>query len=64
MSKLRVVQIAGLSQVPWDQRLSVKALGLRGIRTSAVVENTPSVRGQIKKVIHLVSVEEVEEANV
>jgi large subunit ribosomal protein L30 len=64
MSKLRVVQIGGLSQVPWDQRLSVRALGLKGIRTCVLLDNTPSIRGQIKKVIHLVSVEEVEEGNV
>jgi large subunit ribosomal protein L30 len=64
MKKLKVMQTFGLSQVPWDQRLSVKALGLKGIRTTVLLDNTPSVRGQIKKVMHLVSVEEVEEGNV
>ena len=35
-------------------------LGLRGIRRSVVVENTPSFRGMVKKVLHLVTVEETD----
>jgi large subunit ribosomal protein L30 len=34
-------------------------LGLRGPGSSVVVENTPSFRGMIKKVLHLVTVAEV-----
>jgi large subunit ribosomal protein L30 len=37
----------------------IKGLGLRKIGQSRVLENTPSVRGLVKKVIHLVDVEEV-----
>jgi len=36
----------------------VAGLGLRKIRQSAVVEDTPSVRGMINKVAYMVSVEE------
>jgi large subunit ribosomal protein L30 len=39
---------------------TVKGLGLRKIGHSRVLENTPAVRGMVKKVIHLVSVEEVD----
>jgi len=35
---------------------SVKGLGLRKIGDMAELENTPSVRGMIKKVIHLVEI--------
>jgi large subunit ribosomal protein L30 len=37
----------------------LKGLGLRGIGSSVTVENTPSFRGMIRKVLHLVEVEEV-----
>jgi large subunit ribosomal protein L30 len=38
---------------------NVKGLGLRHVGESRVLENTPAVRGMVKKVIHLVDVEEV-----
>ena len=41
-------------------RVTIRGLGLRGPGTSVVVANTPSFRGAIKKVIHLVSVEEMD----
>lgn len=37
----------------------VKGLGLRRIRDSVVVEDTPCNRGMINKVIYLLTVEEV-----
>jgi large subunit ribosomal protein L30 len=36
----------------------IKGLGLRGMGSSVTVDNTPSFRGMIKKVLHLVKVEE------
>ena len=59
MKKLKVTQIRSLSNRPWTQRLTIKGLGLHGPHSSVVVDNTPSFRGMIKKVIHLVTVEEV-----
>ena len=41
------------------QRESLKTLGLRKIRQSVVREDSPSVRGLIATVRHLVTVEEV-----
>ncbi len=41
-------------------RLTLEGLGLRGPGSEVVVNNTPSFRGAIKKVMHLVSVEEVD----
>jgi large subunit ribosomal protein L30 len=59
-SKLKVVQVrSGLGRQK-TQRLTLKGLGLRGPRSSVVVDNTPSFRGMIKKVIHLVTVEEID----
>lgn len=41
-------------------RAVIRGLGLRGPGTEVTVANTPSFRGMIKKVLHLVTVQEVE----
>jgi large subunit ribosomal protein L30 len=41
------------------QRQNVMGLGLRKIGQSRDLENTPAVRGMVRKVLHLVTVEEV-----
>jgi large subunit ribosomal protein L30 len=41
------------------QRSTVRSLGLRKIGSSAVHETNPALLGMVKKVAHLVSVEEV-----
>ncbi len=56
--KLKVTQIRSGIGRPEAQRKTLKGLGLRGPHSAVVVENTPSFRGMIKKVIHLVTVEE------
>ncbi len=59
-AKLRVTQT---KSTIWQQdamRLTVRGLGLKGPGSSVVVSNTPSFRGAIKKIMHLVRVEEVD----
>jgi large subunit ribosomal protein L30 len=59
-SKLQVTQIrSGSGRIP-SQRLTLKGLGLRGPHSTVVVDNTPSFRGMVKKVLHLVKVETIE----
>jgi len=59
--KLKVTQVkSGIGRMG-KQRRVLKGLGLRGPRTEVVVDNTPSFRGMVKKVLHLVEVEEVNE---
>jgi large subunit ribosomal protein L30 len=58
--KLKVRQIRSLANRPHPQHLVIKGLGLRGIGSEVIVDNTPSFRGMVKKVLHLVCVEEVE----
>lgn len=41
---------------PPKQRATIAGLGLKGPRTERTLENTPAVRGMIKKVLHLVDV--------
>ncbi len=58
--RLRITWVKSTIGAKEDQKKTVRALGLR--RRDQVVEHadTPSVRGMIQKVIHLVTVEEVE----
>jgi len=58
--KLKVRQVRSLSNRPDPQHRVAKGLGLRGIGSEVVVNNTPSFRGMVKKILHLVQVEEVE----
>jgi large subunit ribosomal protein L30 len=56
--KLKVVQVRSAIGRPRNQHEILKGLGLRGPNKHVVVDNTPSFRGMIKKVMHLVVVEE------
>ncbi|MCP4912630.1 MAG: 50S ribosomal protein L30 [Oligoflexia bacterium] len=40
------------------QKACVRGLGLRKTGTTKTLENTPAVRGMIKKVIHLLEISE------
>ena len=61
MTKLKVTLKKSVIGSTESQRATVRGLGLKKIRSSKVLVNTPAVRGMIKKVIHLVDVEEVAE---
>ncbi|MFB3852953.1 MAG: 50S ribosomal protein L30 [Vicinamibacterales bacterium] len=54
---LKVTQIRSTIRYDRKQALVVRGLGLRRIRHTVVVPDTPHVRGMIQKVRHLVSVE-------
>lgn len=56
--KLTVRQLTSVIGRSEAQRKILKGLGLRGIGSTVSVENTPSFRGMIKKVLHLVEVQE------
>ena len=43
------------------QKATVKALGLGKMNSSRIQPDNPQIRGMVKKVIHLVQVEQVEE---
>lgn len=57
--RLLVRQVRGVAGRPWQQRLVLKGLGLRGPGSEVTVQNERAMRGMIRKVLHLVSVEEV-----
>ena len=60
--KLRVTQMKSTIGEQQAMRTTIRGLGLKGPGSVVVVGNTPSFRGAIKKVFHLVRVEEVDHA--
>ncbi|WP_077195616.1 50S ribosomal protein L30 [Prevotella ihumii] len=56
MATIKVKQIKSRINAPKDQKATLTALGLRKIAQVVEVEDTPSIRGMIRKVHHLVSV--------
>ena len=61
MTRLKITLTKSPIGCSENQRLNVRGLGLRKIGKSRVLENTPAVRGMVKKVLHLVTVEEVQD---
>lgn len=59
--KLKVTLIKSPLGRLQNQRETVRALGLTKIRTSRVHNDAPHIRGMIRTVAHLISVEEVSE---
>ena len=57
--KLRLKQFRSEISRPWQQRAVLKGLGLRGCGSSVTVNNDRAIRGMIRKVLHLVEIEEV-----
>ncbi len=57
--KLRVKQMKSSIGVDRRFRLNLEGLGLGRPGKEVIVANTPSFRGAIKKVLHLVTVEEI-----
>jgi large subunit ribosomal protein L30 len=55
---VKVVQLRSVAGRLPGQRETLIGLGLNKIRRESVLEDTPAVRGMIRKVAHLVRVEE------
>ena len=60
MAKLRITLVKSSIGYSKDQRRTLEALGLRHLHHSVEHGDSPSIRGMIAKVKHLVEVEEKE----
>jgi large subunit ribosomal protein L30 len=60
VKKLRVKQLRSAIGEQYGFGLTLRGLGLSGPGTEVVVANTPSFRGAVKKVMHLIQVEETD----
>ena len=58
---LKVTLKRSLIGRPETQRKTVRSLGLRKLNSFKILPDVPTIRGQIFKVKHLVSVEEIAE---
>jgi len=61
MAKLKIIQTRSIIDRPEKQKKIIEALGLGRPNWERVHNDTPQIRGMIKKVTHLVKVEEVKE---
>ena len=61
MAKVRITYTKSAIGYNEKQKLTIKALGLRRLHHTVEHEDTPTIRGMIFKVSHLVTVEEVAE---
>ena len=59
MSTLRITQKRSAIGYKYDQRDTLRALGLRRLHHTIEKMDTPTLRGMLHKVRHLVSVEEL-----
>jgi len=59
MAKLRVKWVKSAIGYSKDQKATIHALGLRKLQQTVEHEDNPAMRGMIRKVNHLVKVEEV-----
>ncbi len=59
MAKLKITQVISSNGETKRQIANLRCLGLRHLGQSVEVEDTPGTRGQIARIAHLVTVEEV-----
>ena len=56
---LRITLIKSTNRAKFKQTATIEALGLRKINSFVEHKDSPQVRGMIKRVCHLVKVEEI-----
>ncbi|HCT56710.1 MAG TPA: 50S ribosomal protein L30 [Gemmatimonas aurantiaca] len=59
--KVKITQVRSAIGHSWRMRATLAAIGLRNHQASVVQQDSASLRGQLKKVRHLVQVTPVEE---
>ncbi len=59
MKKIKIKQVKSGIDRSQRQKLTLQALGLKKLNATKEVEATPQILGMIKKVDHLITVEEL-----
>ncbi|UCE25050.1 MAG: 50S ribosomal protein L30 [Candidatus Zixiibacteriota bacterium] len=60
MGKLKITQIRSTIDRKEPQKRTIEALGLGKIRREVIHNDTPQIRGMVRAVKHLVTVEEID----
>lgn len=55
--KIKVTLVKSVIGTKQDHRATIRGLGLRKLNSSAMLEDTPAIRGMIRKVAYLVKCE-------
>ena len=58
--QLKIRQIRSAIGRRRDQGKTIRALGIHRLHQAVVHDDTPQIRGMIQKVLHLVTVEEID----
>ena len=59
MGKLKITQVRSAIRRKENQKRTIKALGLHRLHHTVIQPDIPQIRGMIRKVAHLVEVEEI-----
>ncbi len=59
MAKLRVTQIKSKIKSTKRQKRTLEALGIKRMHHTVELDDTPQIKGMIKKVEHLIKVEQI-----
>ncbi len=59
MSRLKITYRKSAIGYSHDQKATIRSLGLRRLNSVVIHDDTPTIRGMIFKVRHLVSIEEI-----
>ncbi len=59
MAKIKITQRRSVINRPKDQKATMVALGLKKMNQTVEHEATPQIQGMVKKIAHLVNVEEI-----
>lgn len=60
MTRLKITQVKSTIDRKEPQKRTIRALGLGKLNRTVIHNDTPQIRGMIRAVSHLISVEEVE----
>ena len=58
--KLRITQVKSSSHRRFDQDQTLRALGIKRMQHTVEHNDTPQIRGMIRKIVHLLKVEEIQ----
>ena len=58
--KLKITLVKSFIGRPEKQRKVLRGMGLRKLNKTVLLGDTPEIRGMVRKVTHLVAVEEIE----
>ena len=56
--KIAITQVRSSSKRRFDQEQTLRALGIRRLNDTVEHEETPQIRGMVRKISHLLRVEE------